>query len=59
MVGQNLHGMLQAMTGGTHQHLNQLFVRNGTQVFQSAKHVFVLAMATLCNACIAWLIVAV
>jgi hypothetical protein len=51
--------MLQAMTGGTHQHLNRLFVRSGMPVFQYAKHEFVLAMATLCNACIAWLTVAV
>jgi hypothetical protein len=50
--------MLQATTGGTHQHLNQLFVRSGTQVFQYVKHVFVWAMVTLCNACIALLIVA-
>jgi hypothetical protein len=33
MVDQNLHGMLLVMTGGTHQHLNQLFVRSGTQGF--------------------------
>jgi hypothetical protein len=58
MVARNLHGMLPAMTGGIHQHLNRLFDRSGTQVFQYAKHEFVLAMATLFNACIAWLTVA-
>jgi hypothetical protein len=58
MVAANLRGMLQATTGGTHQHLNQLFVRSGTQGFQFLKHVFVWAMVTLCNACIALLIVA-
>jgi hypothetical protein len=57
MVAQNLHGMLQAMTGGTHQRQSRHFVRSGTQDSQSVKHEFVLAMATLCNACIAWLTV--
>jgi hypothetical protein len=50
--------MLPALTGGIHQHLNQRFDRSGTQVFQYAKHEFVLAMATLFNVCIAWQIVA-
>jgi hypothetical protein len=40
-VVANLHGMLQAMTGGTRQHQNQLFDRSGTQGFQCVKHVFV------------------
>jgi hypothetical protein len=55
MVAANLHGMLPVMTGGIHQRLNQLFDRSGTQVFQCAKHEFELEMATLFNACIAWL----
>jgi hypothetical protein len=55
MVAVNLHGMLLAMTGGIHRLLNQLFDRSGTPDSQYAKHEFVLAMATLCNACIAWL----
>jgi hypothetical protein len=46
------------MTGGIRQHLNQHFDRSGTQVFQYLKPEFVLAMATLCNACIAWPIAA-
>jgi hypothetical protein len=58
MVVANLHGMLQAMTGGIHQGLNQLFDRSGTQGFPCAKREFVWAMATLCSACIAWLTVA-
>jgi hypothetical protein len=41
MVAANLRGMLQATTGGTHQHLNQLFDRSGTQGFRFVKHVFV------------------
>jgi hypothetical protein len=55
MVAVNLHGMLLAMTGGIHRLLNQLFDRSGTPGFQCVKREFVLAMATLCNACIAWL----
>jgi hypothetical protein len=55
MVAANLHGMLQATTGGIRQRLNQLFVRSGTPGSPYAKHEFVLAMATLCNVCIAWL----
>jgi hypothetical protein len=58
MAALNLHGMLQVTTDGIHQHQNQHCGRSGTPVFQSVKHVFVLAMETLCNACIAWLIVA-
>jgi hypothetical protein len=50
--------MLPAMTGGIHQHLNQLFDRSGTPDSPYAKHEFVLAMATLFNVCIAWQIVA-
>jgi hypothetical protein len=58
MAAANLHGMLQATTDGIHRLLNQLFDRSGTQGFPCVKHEFGLAMATLCNACIAWPIVA-
>jgi hypothetical protein len=58
MVAVNLHGMLLAMTGGIHRLLNQLFDRSGTRGSPYAKREFVLAMATLFNACIAWLTVA-
>jgi hypothetical protein len=58
MVVPHLHGMLQAMTGGIRQSLNQHFDRSGTQGFPCAKREFVLAMATLFNACIAWRIAA-
>jgi hypothetical protein len=58
MVAVNLHGMLQATTGGIHRLLNQRFDRSGTRGSPYAKHEFVLAMATLCNECIAWLTVA-
>jgi hypothetical protein len=47
--------MLPVMTGGIHQRLNQLFDRSGTPDSPYAKHESVLAMATLCNVCIAWL----
>jgi hypothetical protein len=55
MVAVNLLGMLPVMTGGIHQRLNQLFDRSGTPDSPYAKHESVLAMATLCNVCIAWL----
>jgi hypothetical protein len=55
MVAANLHGMLQATTGGIHQRLNQLFVRSGTPESLCARREFVLAMVTLFNVCIAWL----
>jgi hypothetical protein len=58
MAAANLHGMLQAMIGGIRQHPNQRFDRSGTPDFPSVKHEFVLVMATLYNACIAWLTVA-
>jgi hypothetical protein len=50
--------MLPVMIGGIHQHPNQHFDRSGTPGFQCVKQEFVWAMATLCNACIAWLTVA-
>jgi hypothetical protein len=58
MAAANLHGTLQAMTGGIHQYQNQRFDRSGTPDFPYVKPEFVLVMATLCNACIAWLTVA-